>query len=85
MTGAWGATPLDRFRGAHYYRRMEAELARLETLLEQLLESHGQARAEVLELRARITALEAENRVLAEKVGVAVERLESLLENLPES
>lgn len=64
---------------------MENELARLESQLEHFIETHGRMRAEIVSLRENVAALQSENGVLAAKVSVAVERLESLLQNLPES
>lgn len=63
---------------------MDAELSKLENQLEQLIGLFESGKVEARELRARIARLEAENRVLAEKVSFATTKLESLLEQLPE-
>ena len=64
--------------------RMNTEIARLEELLDQLLDLHEAGRGQLRVARARISALEAENRALGEKLNGAISRLEGLLEKLPE-
>ncbi|TAH50196.1 MAG: hypothetical protein EYC67_03195 [Betaproteobacteria bacterium] len=64
---------------------MDAELTQLETQLEQLISLHGALRAENLSLRARVVKLEAENHQLTDKVRRAAERLEAVLNKLPEA
>lgn len=63
---------------------MEAELNRLEAQLEQLISMHAALRDENRELRARQSRLEAENRQLASKIGIAAEKLEAALGRLPQ-
>lgn len=62
---------------------MEAELTQLESQIEQLIGLHEAGKAEVRELRARVAALEVDNRRLAEKVRLATGRIEAVLANLP--
>lgn len=64
---------------------MDAELSQLEHKLEQLIGLFQTGQAEARELRTRVARLEADNRMLADKVRLATERLEALLEKLPES
>ena len=64
---------------------MDAELNKLENQLEQLIGLYESGKAEIRELRTRVARLEADNRALAGKVGVATAKLEALLEHLPES
>ncbi|HJV24914.1 MAG TPA: hypothetical protein VJ673_04465 [Aromatoleum sp.] len=64
---------------------MDAELYKLENQIEQLIGLYETCKADGRELRARLARLEAENRVLADKVRLATSRLESVLEQLPES
>jgi hypothetical protein len=63
---------------------METELSRLEQRLEQLIGLYESDRLESRNLRMRIVSLEAENRRLADKVRLATEKLESVLDRLPE-
>lgn len=63
---------------------METELSRLEQRLEQLIGLYESDRLEGRNLRMRIASLEAENRRLADKVRLATEKLESVLDRLPE-
>ncbi|MBW7861730.1 MAG: hypothetical protein KJZ96_05640 [Rhodocyclaceae bacterium] len=64
---------------------MDAEITHLENQLEQLVALYESGKAEMRSLRTRVAALEAENRQLLGKVRLASEKLESLLQNLPES
>jgi uncharacterized coiled-coil DUF342 family protein len=64
---------------------MDAELNKLEHQIEQLIGLHESCKAEGRELRTRVARLEAENRMLAEKVKLATAKLESVLEQLPEA
>lgn len=64
---------------------MDAEISKLENQVEQLIGLYEACKAEGRELRTRVGRLEAENRVLADKVTFATERLERLLEKLPEA
>lgn len=63
---------------------MDAELEQLEHRVEQVLDlcrrlSVGNAR-----LRARIAALEDDNSDLADRISAATQRLEALMEQLPQ-
>ncbi|MBS0545347.1 MAG: hypothetical protein JSR40_16625 [Proteobacteria bacterium] len=64
---------------------MDAELNQLEAQIEQLISLHGMLKAENLALRTRVVKLEAENHQLSEKVRRAAERLEAVLNKLPEA
>jgi hypothetical protein len=64
---------------------MDDELNRLEHQLEQLIGLYQSGKAETRELRMRVARLESDNRSLADKVRFATEKLEALLEKLPEA
>lgn len=64
---------------------MDAELNQLEAQIEQLISLHGMLKVENLALRTRVVKLEAENHQLSEKVRRAAERLEAVLNKLPEA
>ncbi|WP_332674392.1 hypothetical protein [Aromatoleum sp.] len=64
---------------------MDAELNKLEHQLEQLIGLYESGKVEARELRTRVARLEADNRVLADKVRLATEKLEALLGQLPEA
>lgn len=64
---------------------MDTELAQLETQLEHLISLHTRLKADNTGLRARVTQLEADNRRLSAKLALATERLEALLDKLPEA
>lgn len=66
-------------------RRMDAEITQLENQLEQLVALYESGKAEARQLRTRVSTLEAENRQLVGKVRLASEKLESLLQKLPEA
>ncbi|MDR2014951.1 MAG: hypothetical protein LBP99_04920 [Azoarcus sp.] len=63
---------------------MDAELNRLEAQIEQLISMYAALRNENRELRAHQSRLEAENRLLASKIGLATEKLEAALVKLPQ-
>jgi hypothetical protein len=64
---------------------MDSELAQLEAQLEQLISLHNRTRAENVGLHGRVAQLDAENRQLAAKLKLAVDRLDALLDKLPEA
>ncbi len=64
---------------------MDTELAQLEAQLEQLINHYERLKGDNVALRGRVARLEADNRKLAEKVRFAADRLEGLLEKLPEA
>ena len=64
---------------------MEIELAQLENQLEQLIGRYGRLKAEHSGLHGRVAQLEADNRKLSAKLTLAAERLEAVLEKLPEA
>ena len=63
---------------------MDTELEALEAKVEQVVALVGQLRAENEALRSQIAAGEAERNELRQKMTAARERLEGLLEKLPE-
>jgi uncharacterized protein (TIGR02449 family) len=63
---------------------MDAELNRLEAQLEQLISMYAGLRDENRELRAHQSRLEAENRLLSSKIGLATEKLEAVVAKLPQ-
>ena len=64
---------------------MDIELAQLETQLEQLINLHDRLKADNIGLRGRVAQLEAEHRQLSAKLKGVAERLETLLDKLPEA
>ncbi|AVR89708.1 hypothetical protein [Thauera aromatica] len=64
---------------------MDTELAQLEAQLEQLISLYDRLKADNAELRGRVARLEAENRQLSDKVRLAADRIEALLDHLPEA
>ena len=64
---------------------MEIELAQLENQLEQLIGRYGRLKAEHSGLHVRVAQLEADNRKLSAKLTLAAQRLEAVLEKLPEA
>ncbi|MDR3212713.1 MAG: hypothetical protein LBT71_02145 [Azoarcus sp.] len=63
---------------------MDAELTRLETQIEQLLNMYAALRNENRELRTHKSRVEAENRLLTSKASLAAEKLEAVLARLPQ-
>ena len=63
---------------------METELAQLESQLEQLIGRYGRLKADNSGLHGRVAQLEADNRKLSAKLTLATERLEAVLDKLPE-
>ncbi|WP_297364957.1 hypothetical protein [Thauera sp.] len=64
---------------------METELAQLEAQLEHMISQYGRLKNDNAALRSRVVQLEGENRRLSDKVRLAADRLESLLDKLPEA
>lgn len=64
---------------------MDTELSNLENRLEQLIGLYESRKVEMRGLRERLGALELDNRRLEEKLSFATEKLESLLDRLPEA
>lgn len=63
---------------------MEAELKALEDKVSQLVDLCQRLRAENLHLRQEVAGVQSENRALTEKIAAAKDRLEHLLEQIPE-
>jgi uncharacterized protein (TIGR02449 family) len=63
---------------------MDAELVALEERVRQAVDLCQRLRGENSELRQRVVQLQSENRKLADKIVAARERLEGLLEQIPE-
>jgi len=63
---------------------MEAELKALEDKVSQLVDLCQRLRAENLRLRQEVAGVQSDNRALTEKIESAKDRLEHLLEQIPE-
>jgi len=63
---------------------MEAELKSLERKLSQFVEMCQRLRADNQQLRQQLESAMNNNKQLSEKIGVATDRLETLLSQLPE-
>jgi uncharacterized protein (TIGR02449 family) len=63
---------------------MDAELNRLEAQIEQLITMYTALRDENRELRAHKSRLETENRQLMHKIDLTAEKLEAVLDRLPQ-
>jgi cell division protein ZapB len=68
----------------NYSASMDAELVALEERIRQAVDLCQRLRGENSDLRQRVAQLQIENRQLAEKITAARERLEGLLEQIPE-
>ena len=68
----------------NYSATMNAELLALEERILQAIDLCQRLRVENSDLRQRVAQLQSENRQLAEKITSARERLEGLLEQIPE-
>lgn len=64
---------------------MDAELKALEEKLGQLVQLCQQLRAENIQVRQQLAASQNDGKRLGDKMQAAQERLEALLENMPES
>lgn len=63
---------------------MDADLTALEEKIRQAAALAKRLRAENIDLRQRVAALETDKRRLAEKVDSAAARLETLIKQIPE-
>lgn len=63
---------------------MDAELKSLERKLSQFVEMCQKLRADNQHLRQQLDAAMSDNKQLSEKIGAATDRLETLLNQLPE-
>lgn len=68
----------------NYSASMDAEMAALEERIRQAVDLCQRLRGENSDLRQRVAQLQSENRQLADKITSARERLEGLLEQIPE-
>ena len=64
---------------------METDLAQLESQLEKIIGRYGRLKADNSGLHGRVAQLEADNRKLSAKLKLATERLEAMLDKLPEA
>ena len=63
---------------------MEADLKSLERKLDQFVELCQRLRADNQQLRQQLASAMSDNKDLNEKIGTATNRLESLLQQIPE-
>ena len=63
---------------------MSISLDQLERKIDQMVAVCASLRSENQDLRVRVASLEAEKAALAKKITVTAERLEGLMERLPE-
>lgn len=75
LTGCGGDTNMPR---------MDSEIERLEELMKQFVARHEAGLAQLSQARLRISELEAENARLATKVDAAIERVNAMLNALPQ-
>jgi len=68
----------------NYSASMDAEMEALEERIRQAVDLCRRLRGENSDLRQRVAQLQNENRQLADKITSARERLEGLLEQIPE-
>ena len=68
----------------NYSASMDAEMVALEERIRQAVDLCQRLRGENSDLRQRLAQLQSENRLLADKITSARERLEGLLEQIPE-
>jgi cell division protein ZapB len=68
----------------NYSASMDAEMVALEERIRQAVDLCQRLRGENSDLRQRVAQLQSENRQLADKITAARERLEGLLEQIPE-
>ena len=68
----------------NYSAAMDAQMEALEERIRQAVDLCQRLRGENTDLRQRVARLQSENRQLAEKITAARERLEGLLEQIPE-
>jgi cell division protein ZapB len=63
---------------------MEADLKALEQKLTQFVEMCSRLRTDNQELRQQLASAMSDNKQLSEKIGTATNRLENLLQQIPE-
>lgn len=62
---------------------MDAEIKALEEKIAQFIQLNQRLRAENLSLRQELASAQGENKRLSEKIDLAKDRLEALLEKIP--
>lgn len=70
---------------SNYSAHMQTEMKSLEDKVEQIVEACIQLRTENSQLRQQLAAAQNDNKRLSEKIQGAHNRLEALLENIPEN
>jgi len=65
--------------------RMDAEIARLEAQLDKLITLYEAGRTDLSAARSRVAELEAENDAMRERLRSAAERLDAIIERLPDT
>ncbi len=63
---------------------MDADLTKLEAKIEDVVAFCETVREQNRELRSRVTVLEGEKQLLADKIDTTLQRLEALMDRLPE-
>lgn len=63
---------------------MDAELSKLEEQVELIVDLYEKLKADNRNMKARLTRLEADNRTLSDKIQMAADKLETLVDKLPE-
>lgn len=69
---------------SNYSVVMEAELKALEDKIAQFVQLNQRLRAENMQLRQQLANVQNENKLMAEKMTGAKDRLEALLDQIPE-
>ena len=69
---------------SNYSVAMEAELKALEDKIAQFVQLNQRLRAENLQMRQQLANVQNDNKHLSEKMNAAKNRLEMLLEQIPE-
>lgn len=73
-----------RQNGGNYSADMQAELDTLESKLTQMLERYQTMREENLKLRQQVVTLESANKQLTDRLDEARQRMETLLNRIPD-
>ena len=75
---------LDHDDRSFYYCAMDEDIAQLETRIDQLIALYEKGKGEIRDLRAKVSALQADNTRLSTKVDMATSEIESILQEMPE-